>query len=49
MLPYNQPKHVALRLKRLQFEKLGLTLRRIPRIPSDGERVGISLLRVCSA
>jgi len=47
MLPYSQPKYAARSLKRLQFEKL--SLRRIPRIPPDGERIGISPLRVCSA
>jgi len=49
MLPYSQPKNAARSLKRLQFEKHGLALRRIPRIPPDGERIGISSLRVCSA
>jgi len=49
MLPYSQPKYAACSLKRLQFEKRGLALRRIPRTPPDGERIGISPLRVCSA
>jgi len=48
MLSYSQRKYAARSLKRLQFEKCGRALRRIPRIPPDGERVGISPLRVCS-
>jgi len=49
MPPYSQPKYAARSLKRLQFEKRGLDLRRIPRNPPDGESIGISSLRVCSA
>lgn len=49
MLPYSQLNYAAHSLKGLQFEKRGLALRRIPRIPPDGERIGISPLRVCSA
>jgi len=36
-------------LKCLQFEKGGLALQRTPGIPPDGEGIGISPLRVCSA
>ena len=49
MLPHSQLKHAVRSLKRLQFEKRGLALRRIPSIPPDGERIGISPLRVCGA